>query len=417
MIPKRLLKNMKCAERLINEVVNRELCTGCGTCIGMCPSHALSYDSASNIVKADSTKCIDCNICNKVCPGANCDSVFHNNSSKIWGYYQHIYNVKSLNKKIWEQSASGGAVTQILVSLLEKGIIDGAVVMQSSNECATMFEPNIVTTPEEIIKAASSKYIVSPHNSIISEIKSFEGKVAYVGLPCEVQGIRKAMNFDNILASKIEVVISLFCGFNLNSEASDYLLKKAKIRTDEVVSFSYRKKHIDSSSTGFEVNTNNGRSWFVDKHGYTLLNLVYSPKRCIMCYDYSGESADISVGDAWDCGFGYSRVIIRSDSGHKIWELVKGQCQYQEITETNIEKAQGMVISFKKKQLGYRLSKLKNIPNYGIDIPTEDSGVKAKVLFGIWRFTHTKIGRWLFEILPFKLVKSLSGGIKGREIR
>lgn len=408
---------MKCVERLIKEVVDRELCTGCGTCIGMCPSYALLYDSASNIVKADSTKCIDCNICNKVCPGADCYSDFHNNTSKIWGHYQHIYNVKSLNKMIWEQSASGGAVTQILVSLLERGIIDGAVVMQTSKECATIFESAIVTTPEEVIQAASSKYIVSPHNSIISKIKSFEGKLAYVGLPCEVQGIRKAMDLDNVLANKIEVVISLFCGFNLNSEASDYLLKKAKIKADEVESISYRKKHIDSSITGFEVYTNNGRSWFVNKHGYTLLNLVYSPKRCIMCYDYSGESSDISVGDAWECGFGYSRVITRSDLGQKIWELVKDQCQYQEITETNFEKAQGMVISFKKKQLGYRLSKLKNVPNYGIDISTEDSGFKARVLFGIWRFTHTKIGRWLFEIMPFGLVKSLSGGIKGREIK
>lgn len=408
---------MKCAERLINDVVDKELCTGCGTCIGMCASKALSYDTVSCKVVSDLSKCIDCNICNRVCPGAYYDFSDETDTFSVWGKYQNIFNVKSLDKQIWECSASGGAVTQILVSLLQSELISGAVVMKPGKDCSIGFEPVIATTPEEVISAAASKYVISPHNSIISLIKSFDGKVAYVGLPCEVQGIRKAMALDPTLSTKISVVISLFCGFNLCHEATDYLLKKAKISIGEVQSVSYRKKDIDSSTTGFEVLTRNGRRWFVDKHSYTLLNLVYSPKRCITCYDYSGESADISVGDAWDCGFGYSRVIVRTELGARIWDLVKNQCEYEAVTKENIEKSQGMVISFKKRQLGYRIRKIEAVPNYEIEIPIEDSGCEAKLLLFIWQFTHTKVGRWLFEIVPFGLIKLLSGGIKGREIK
>lgn len=47
--------------------VNKDLCIGCGACVGVCPVEALSLDEEG---KAESNPdvCIDCGACMGTCP-------------------------------------------------------------------------------------------------------------------------------------------------------------------------------------------------------------------------------------------------------------------------------------------------------------------------------------------------------------
>ncbi len=56
-----------------------------------------------------------------------------------------------------------------------------------SHEKPWLTEPFIATTREEILEAAQSKYIITSVNEILEHSASFEGKLAYVGLPGQVQ--------------------------------------------------------------------------------------------------------------------------------------------------------------------------------------------------------------------------------------
>lgn len=47
--------------------VNKEICVGCGTCIGACPTQAISFDKDGKAV-IDQKKCIHCGTCAGVCP-------------------------------------------------------------------------------------------------------------------------------------------------------------------------------------------------------------------------------------------------------------------------------------------------------------------------------------------------------------
>ncbi len=46
--------------------VDREKCTGCETCMGECPSEAISM--VDEKAEVDSEACIDCGVCVDACP-------------------------------------------------------------------------------------------------------------------------------------------------------------------------------------------------------------------------------------------------------------------------------------------------------------------------------------------------------------
>ncbi|MFW6113315.1 MAG: NIL domain-containing protein [Actinomycetota bacterium] len=47
---------------------NDELCTHCGACVAVCPTHALYLDRESMEVVFDQDECVACELCIKVCP-------------------------------------------------------------------------------------------------------------------------------------------------------------------------------------------------------------------------------------------------------------------------------------------------------------------------------------------------------------
>ncbi len=47
--------------------VNKELCIGCGACVGVCPVSALSMDGDGK-AECNPETCIDCGACVGTCP-------------------------------------------------------------------------------------------------------------------------------------------------------------------------------------------------------------------------------------------------------------------------------------------------------------------------------------------------------------
>lgn len=47
--------------------VNKELCIGCGACVGVCPADALSLDDEGK-AECNPDLCLDCGACVSTCP-------------------------------------------------------------------------------------------------------------------------------------------------------------------------------------------------------------------------------------------------------------------------------------------------------------------------------------------------------------
>lgn len=406
------------------EVIDCDLCTRCGTCIGICPTGTISYKDGE--IADTGRNCIQCGMCMAVCPGKSfpmdqwAQKLFHEayDTEKLFGVYQGIWNACAGDEGVRNRGGSGGVVTQLLVDLLERNVIEGAVTLQCSKKAPYVFEPCIADSREQILASAQSKYMIVPVNQVIRELKESGKRVAYVGLPCQIQGMRKAMEKNPWLEKQIVVLISLFCGFNMEEAATDYLIAKSGMKKEEIKTLSYRYKK--GAQTGFYLRTKVGKEFFVSKHGYTFLNLLFSPKRCWKCYDYSGEFADIAVGDAWEKGQGFSRVIVRTQRGREIFEQAvdRGVICAEPGDEAAIKKTQNKVVSYKKRQIGIRAERMRHFPDYGVVFAPCSAGMrrKGRVLYAMLAFWGHPVGKHLIRFLPFRCLVKISAKWKGREV-
>jgi len=414
---------MRKIDELERDVLNKDLCTRCGTCVGVCPTQTISV--ADNNIVINKEKCINCNKCIEVCPGKKfgfdewsrkiCGAPYNFNSK--FGNYIKVYKAGSMTEGIKFNAASGGVVTQICLDLLKTGKIEGVIAVREKKHIPYQFETFLAKSEEEIIKSSQSKYVVIPTNSILQLIREEKKRIAYIGLPCQVQGLRKAMEKEKWLEESIVVIISLFCGFNMEYEATEYLIKKSKIKYEDIVKLEYR--HKNNGETGFYVKDRQEKEFFIPKHGYTFMNLIFSPKRCWQCFDYSGEFADISVGDAWEMKGGCSRVIVRTKKGKEVLEdcCARGSIWLEECDIENIIRTQKKVIGYKKDQIYHRKKYMKEFPDYGFEFIKTQNGWKALTMYMILAFFKTYIGKKLVRILPFRIMVYVSKVIKTNEVK
>ena len=322
--------------------IRNTLCTGCGICEDVCPTHSIEIRKKGGEWKPilNEITCLGdkCGRCLKVCPGVGCDlkklsnelfQTTYINHDKYIGNYFSLYTGYSLNSDIRFHSASGGVVSQFLIYLLEKRLIDGAVVTAfSENDHITPIS-YIAKTKEDIIKARSSKYCPVSLNRVGNEIVNSEGKYVIVGLPCHIQGFRKRAKIDRKFRERIIGYFSIYCSSNRNFYAQDYLLKKYKITKKDISYFAYRdngclgnmvietrreRKEFPSSATFPTNGCRESKSTISIPYTryYGALRSFFKPRRCLTCIDHYGELADVCFGDIHIKPYSEDKVGISS---------------------------------------------------------------------------------------------------------
>ena len=334
----------------VEKVVKNGLCTSCGICNGICPKDCISfYDSKEwNTPTINHDVCISCGLCYDVCPGKGVqlnhlsDSCFAEDSkiqkNLCVGYYRHTYVGHSTNDNVRMHCATGGMVTQFLIWLLEKGQIDGAVVVRYKKDNPLVPEPFIATTKEELWDSRSSKYVVLSMDKVAKEIARGQYKnLAVVGLPCQIQGWRLLARNNKRVRDSIIGYFAIYCSINKTKLSMDYYPQRYQIETTNIGRFAFR----DDGCLGYMK--------FEDKKGGVIKKIPYqnfwfgthsffTNPRCLMCIDQFGELADISFGDIHikpysDDMVGTNSIITRS----AYWEDLLKQCKNDKaITLENI---------------------------------------------------------------------------------
>ena len=219
------------ALRGLSQIVDGGLCHRCGSCVGICPTGVLALDDREYPTVKNLSACTDCDLCMRVCPGDEFDfKAFH---SALFGAPAELTNTHghfidsavaySTDPIIREHSTSGGVVTAILVDLLERKEIDGAIVIASDETSLWKGKPVVARTRAELLGAMKSKYAICPTNAAFKEVREIEGRYALVGLPCQIHGFRKAAELDARLKSRITLAIGLFCHAAIEHEAFEVI--------------------------------------------------------------------------------------------------------------------------------------------------------------------------------------------------
>jgi coenzyme F420 hydrogenase subunit beta len=323
------------AAQLVRDIAYDGRCTGCGTCAGVCPRSAIEMQVEQKrgiyLPIIDDNKCTLCGICTKVCPGNGVDyqqinlEIFGKEPEDIrLGNYLNCYSGFAADGNIRFNSSSGGLVTAILCAALEKGLIDGALVTKMRDDRPLEPQSFIARTKEEIIGASKSKYCPVPTNSALREIIESDKseKIAVVGLPCHIQGLRKAEKINKILKEKIVLRLGLVCAHTDTFLMTDFVLRKNGINKANVTKIDYRGKGWPG---GWTITLNESREVFIPWDRFVTWHNIWLsvPRGCGYCTDSVAELSDLSFGDLWLPEYrgdkdGLSLLISRTQIGEKL---------------------------------------------------------------------------------------------------
>lgn len=215
--------------RLRSDIVDVGLCTGCGGCAAVCPTDAIAFPAKDPepVLLGD---CNACGLCYKICPRKNIPMsqiermLFGRERSKdedILGINKPLLIGHVVDPGIRKSGAGRGIVSALLVFMLEKGFIDGAIVAGFDEEKPWICRPKVARTTEEIRAAAQSKMTMVPSVSALkTAVRDHKlSKIGFVGLPCHIHSIRK-MQLHKVarnLTENISIYIGLLCGLNTYS--------------------------------------------------------------------------------------------------------------------------------------------------------------------------------------------------------
>ena len=327
--------------KIIELVVNNNLCIGCGLCVAQCPSKALkmSWNDEGFLIPQLVS---DCNLegdCLQVCPFnpfpkdevkteneiANLFLSDSKNHHQKIGKYNSIYAGFSNQYRL--SSSSGGLATYICAELLNKNIADHIISIKESDTTGTHYEYAISSSHSELLSASKTRYFPVTMANVFTEIDKLEGKVAVVGVGCFIKAIRLAQYNNPKLKEKISFLIGIICGGVKSRFFTEYLASKMSIESEDIKKPQFRVKDINSTANDYSFScfgkNENEKSLKMKSVGDMWGTGLFKANACDFCDDVTTELADISLGDAWlhpyylD-GKGTNVVVTRSNLADKI---------------------------------------------------------------------------------------------------
>ncbi|MFC1874178.1 Coenzyme F420 hydrogenase/dehydrogenase, beta subunit C-terminal domain [Chloroflexota bacterium] len=387
--------------KLQEDVIEAGLCTACGTCVGVCPKNSLEFDFALE-EPVLTGECKPCGICYAICPGKDIplpelDRMLFSRERRVdkelLGICSRWQKGYATDPEVRQSAASGGCTSALLIYALEKGLIDGAIVVGMNLQYPWRTEPRLVTTRDEVLAAAQSKYALVPSNILINEAEHRGlNRLAIVGLPCHIHGIRKMQMYGKPkkLISRIKFIIGLFCGTNRSYRATELSIAMgAGIPLESIAKLEYRG---GPESQDRIITTRDGKTFIVPKKVVFESMAQIRRYRCEWCWDFSAELADISVGDIFLPVENIrlpkvTSVITRTESGALLIDGAKkrGYIDTTPLAESGFSFNIGL--SSKKRNAARNLIKRKvdglPAPDYHYELKHEPpvlSDVKAAVL-------------------------------------
>lgn len=321
--------------QLESEVIKVGLCTDCGNCAGICPTRGVSMNYETELPELVGECDPGCDLCYESCPGKDIPMpdldrmIFGRERTadeELLGINQGFLKCHAVDPMVRASGAGGGVISALLIHALESDTIDGAIVVGMDKERPWRAVPRIAATRQEILAAAQTKENLVPVNSIFAEAldKGFK-RLGIVGLPCHVHAIRKMQLYDRPkeLLRAIKFIIGLVCGGNYTYRGDEHVIvEECKVPLDQVAKLEFRGGEYPGD---FRVTTKEGKMVTFPSVLRRAQNRNYMTDRCIMCYDYANDVADVSVGDYWGLEMkrgapGLSAAIVRTETGRKLVE-------------------------------------------------------------------------------------------------
>lgn len=321
------------------DIQDKSKCCGCCACVDACAHQAISLKTDIEgfwYPVVDKEKCVDCELCDKVCPELHIDELKKND------YPKPAHTMAAINKKMsvrWD-STSGGAFSALADAMYEQGgYVSGAVYNEDFS-----VRNFISSNPADLERLRSSKYLQSKAEGLYKEIRELlrKGeKVLACGTPCQMAALRSFLrkDYDNL------IIVDFICrGVNSPKVYRKYLDSLERKFGGKVVYVKAKNKELGWRNLTRKVVFDNGKVYYgvhmQDDFRRGYHTNVYCRPSCYTC-QYKGfpRMADITIADYWgiervdpnmDNNIGTSMILLNSNKGIAFFEKVKDKLEWEE---------------------------------------------------------------------------------------
>ena len=293
----------------------------------------MSYDDEGFLYpEIDSSNCIDCGLCDKVCP------VF--NYTKPQSVLQEAAIVQNRDKKVLQESTSGGFFTVIAEYVIEKNGVVFGVCIDNDHKVKHIH----VDSKAELYRFRNSKYVQSDVGLSFVEVKRFleEGRyVCFSGTPCQVYALTRYLgkNYQNL------ILVDVVCRAVPSPGVWDRYIKMKEKKLGHLNSIRFRDKKFGYQYSTMYISSDKGN---VERGGIEsdqwlrmfFSGMIIRPSCSACVFRNPDRVSDFTI---WDCfnihrldnSFdemaGTTRMIIHTRKGLSLIDEIKDSFIYKSI--------------------------------------------------------------------------------------
>lgn len=370
------------------DIREKQNCCGCSACVQICPKQCISM-SADNegflYPQVDSSICIECGLCEKVCP------VINQNDPQV---PLATYAAKNNNEEIRLKSSSGGVFSMLAEQIISEG---GVVFGAKFDEDWTVVH-DFVDSIDSVSVFRGSKYIQSNINESYKKAEVFlkSGRpVLFSGTPCQIAGLKHFLGqkkYENLLTIDVAChgVPSPYVWKKYLEEITNSSVESGISKSITEISFrnkEYGWKHYHivikgiSQAKNCQYGQNCHNQVFLDElyqqnvYMQGFLHDLYLRPSCYACPAKLGRSgSDLTLADYWGIGRinrkfdddrGVSLVLVNTPRGAKAYtrlSLMSCKSSYSQAISYNQALIKNAIIS------PFRDEFWQQFPNLGFSI-------------------------------------------------
>lgn len=306
-----------------------KLCTGCLSCINICPQNAISTKCKEDGFYhpyIDKSYCIDCGLCVKACPI---------NTPIEKTQRLKVFSVAAKDPILKAMGSSGGVFPLLATEMSKKGGVVYGVAFSRERLAYHTSSDNV-----KLSSLFRSKYIQSDigltYRDVENDLLSLR-EVMFVGTPCQVRGLKCYLKERRIEDNNL-ITIDFMChGVPSPKYFDDFLARMEKSEKSPIKEVTFREKELGwrKQVTNFYLENNNKVQYlsknffyyFFFSQNYTLRDSCYN------CCEFSNHVSDITIADHWtiekslddDCG--RSLVVVHTEKGQQNLHSIMGMCE------------------------------------------------------------------------------------------
>lgn len=316
--------------KIMSRIAKGDLCAGCGACAGVFPDKLTMEMSPPGFLRPKEIAPLSAaeeDSFARFCPALGQTVQAQRRSDHtLWGPYLEMWTGWSTDPEIRFAGASGGALSGLLLHLLESGEVEAIAQITAATDSPIANQTVISTDRAGVLAAAGSRYAPSAPLAKLTSLVASGQRHAFVGKPCDVVALRALAKERSEIAEAFPVMISFFCAGVPSETGGRAVLTALGTDPEAVEHFRYRGQGWPGRATAILKDGREASMSYHDSWGGILSKHVQH--RCKICADGTGKAADIVCADAWEsdaAGYpvfdeaeGISLIVSRTDLGAKV---------------------------------------------------------------------------------------------------